>query len=91
MYKLSSNILSFSIGNRVLSKDLTNKSIPVYSANVYKPFGFINKDLLNDFSKPSIICGIDGNWMVNIIPEQTLFYPTDHIGVLRINRCIENK
>lgn len=85
LYKLSSNIFSFSIGDRVLSKDLTDKGIPVYSANVYKPFGFINKDLLNDFSKPSIIWGIDGNWMVNIIPEQTPFYPTDHIGVLRIN------
>ena len=28
--------------------------------------------------------GIDGDWMVNYIPENTPFYPTDHCGVLRV-------
>ena len=28
--------------------------------------------------------GIDGDWMVNIIPAGVPFYPTDHCGVLRI-------
>ena len=31
-----------------------------------------------------MIWGIDGDWMVNIIPAGVPFYPTDHCGVLRI-------
>lgn len=58
--------------------------IPVYSANVFEPFGMINKLLIKDFSKDSILWGIDGDWMVNVIPANTPFYPTDHCGVLRI-------
>ena len=33
---------------------------------------------------PSILWGIDGDWMVNIIPANQPFYPTDHCGILRI-------
>lgn len=68
-----------------MNTELTDKGIPVYSANVYTPFGYIDKDLLGDFSKPSIIWGIDGDWMVNTIPENSPFYPTDHTGILRVN------
>lgn len=84
-YRLSSNLFSFSIGKRVLNTELTDDGIPVYSANVYEPFGFTDKDLLHDFSNPSIIWGIDGDWMVNVIPKNKPFYPTDHTGVLRVN------
>lgn len=74
-----------SIGKRVLSSDLiTNAGIPVMSANVMEPFGFIDKYLFTDFSKPSILWGIDGDWMVNYIPSDEPFYPTDHCGVLRV-------
>ena len=59
-------------------------SIPVYSANVFGPFGMIDKLLITDFSKDSVIWGIDGDWMVNTIPANEPFYPTDHCGVLRI-------
>jgi len=73
------------IGKRVLSSDLTkNEGIPVMSANVMEPFGFIKNYLLTDFSKPSILWGIDGDWMVNYIPSNKPFYPTDHCGVLRV-------
>lgn len=44
----------------------------------------IDKLLINDFSKDSVLWGIDGDWMVNVIPDNTPFYPTDHCGVLRI-------
>ena len=44
----------------------------------------IDKLLIEDFSKDSVIWGIDGDWMVNVIPANTPFYPTDHCGVLRI-------
>ena len=44
----------------------------------------IDKLLITDFSKDSVIWGIDGDWMVNTIPANVPFYPTDHCGVLRI-------
>lgn len=40
--------------------------------------------LINDFTKDSVVWGIDGDWMVNVIPANTPFYPTDHCGVMRI-------
>ena len=61
-----------------------NGSIPIYSANVFEEFGRIDKQNITDFSVPSILWGIDGDWMVNIIPANKPFYPTDHCGVLRI-------
>lgn len=44
----------------------------------------IDKFLIEDFSKDSVLWGIDGDWMVNVIPADKPFYPTDHCGVLRI-------
>lgn len=74
-----------SIGKRVLSSEISkDNGIPVYSANVTQPFGYINKTLLDDFSEPSVLWGIDGDWMVNYIEENTPFYPTDHCGYLRV-------
>lgn len=85
-YKLSSNDFDISIGNRVLSTEIVEDGeFPVFSANVFEEFGRINKQNITDFSKPSIIWGIDGDWMVNYIPANKPFYPTDHCGVLRIN------
>ncbi len=75
---------SVSIGKRVLDKELvSNGQIPVYSANVTEPFGYIDKLLITDFSVPSVLWGIDGDWMTNYIPADSEFYPTDHCGVLR--------
>ena len=84
--KLSNqNIFDISIGKRVLNSEVSSEyTTPVYSANVFEPFGMINKQLLTDFSKDSILWGIDGDWMVNVIPANTPFYPTDHCGILRI-------
>jgi type I restriction-modification system DNA methylase subunit len=75
------------IGRRVLAKDIDTNSqngIPVYSANVFQPFGFINKSLIQNFDSGSILWGIDGDWMVNTIMPNIPFYPTDHCGVIRI-------
>ncbi|MDR2584257.1 MAG: N-6 DNA methylase [Fibromonadaceae bacterium] len=84
-FRLSDNIFDISIGKRVIEADLNiNGTIPVYSANVFEPFGYIDKYLINDFSIPSVLWGIDGDWMVNYIPADKPFYPTDHCGVLRI-------
>ena len=78
------SIFNISIGRRVLNSEVNPKyTIPVYSANVFEPFGMIDILLIEDFSVPSILWGIDGDWMVNIIDANTPFYPTDHCGVLR--------
>ena len=75
---------SVSIGKRVLDKKLVpNGAISVYSANVMEPFGFIDKLPITDSSVPSVLWGIDGDWMTSYIPEEKEFYPTDHCGVLR--------
>lgn len=77
-----------SIGKRILKRELNknNEGIDVYSANVFEPFGKINKNLLEGFNTPSVIWGIDGDWMVNCIPANSPFYPTDHCGVLRVKK-----
>lgn len=73
-----------SIGKRVLNKQLVpDGTVPVYSANVVEPFGHINELLITDFSVPSVLWGIDGDWITNYIPADSEFYPTDHCGVLR--------
>ncbi len=28
--------------------------------------------------------GIDGDWMVNYLPPNKPFYPTDHCGILQV-------
>lgn len=73
------------IGKRVLDSELIeNGTIPVYSANVKKPFGYINKELLGNYTSDSVLWGIDGDWMVGFMPSGKAFYPTDHCGVLRV-------
>ena len=85
-YSLSDEkTFDITIGNRVLSEEIVSGGrVPVYSANVYEEFGRIDKENMKDYSRPSVIWGIDGDWMVNIIPAGVPFYPTDHCGVLRI-------
>ena len=85
-------IFEVSIGKRVLKNEFVpNGKIPVYSANVIEPFGNINKLLIEDFSKPSVLWGIDGDWMVSYVPEGYPFYPTDHCGVLRVKNNLVNE
>lgn len=86
-FKLSSSSdFDAFIGRRVLKKevDTPGANIPIFSANVFEPFGLIDKLFINDFSEPSVLWGIDGDWMVNYIPANYKFYPTDHCGVIRI-------
>ena len=88
-FKISdSDYFDISIGKRVLKRELSKdgSGIPVFSANVFQAFGKINKILLEDFKTPSVIWGIDGDWMVNCLPANYSFYPTDHCGVLRVKK-----
>ncbi|MEB2808310.1 restriction endonuclease subunit S [Campylobacter upsaliensis] len=86
-YRLNDkNKFSLQIGKRVLDSELNPQGqFPVFSANVKKPFGFIDKELLKDYEKDSVLWGIDGDWMVGFIPKNTPFYPIDHCGVLQVN------
>ena len=80
-----SRIFSLSIGRRVVSNEIVQDGrYKVVSANVYDEFGRINHSVLDDFSVPSVLWGIDGDWMVNYIEKDILFAPTDHCGVIRV-------
>ena len=90
-YRLSdTNVFKLSIGKRVLRTELTDKGIPVYSANVFEPIGNIDKKFIDSFENEYIIWGIDGDWMVNILPKKYEFYPTDHCGTLLVDEKVIN-
>lgn len=78
-------IFDLSIGRRVLRSELKKDGeYEVYSANVFEPFGRVNASLLSDFTIPSVLWGIDGDWMVNHLPAERPFHPTDHCGVIKV-------
>ena len=80
-----SRIFSLSIGRRVVSNEIVQDGrYKVVSANVHDEFGRINHSILDDFSVPSVLWGIDGDWMVNYIEKDLPFAPTDHCGVIRV-------
>jgi len=91
--RLSDNIVfDVSIGKRLLKNEiLPEGNYPVFSANVFEPFGYVNSLLIKDFSVPSVLWGIDGDWMVNYYPKDKPFYPTDHCGVLRVKNNAVNE
>ena len=74
------------IGKRVLKSQITSdtSATPVYSANVLSPFGYTSNAFIQDFSCASVLWGIDGDWMVNLVPANAPFFPTDHCGVVRV-------
>ena len=74
------------IGGRVLKKNSQEGDIPCISANVNDVFGYVRESELlgNDWSQPSIVWGVDGNFDWRLIEAGMRFHPTDHCGVLRI-------
>lgn len=78
-------VFNLSIGRRVLKSELKKDgAYEVFSANVFEPFGRTDSSLLSDFSKPSVLWGIDGDWMVNYLHADRPFHPTDHCGVINV-------
>lgn len=77
-------LFSVSIGDRVLIADHVTVGIPAYSANALVPFGHVLKSNLDDFTKPSILWGIDGNFDINYISADKPFATTDHCGRLQV-------
>ena len=74
------------IGKRVVKKDLHNTvgSIPVYSANVNQPFGWMESSNIEDFSNPFVLWGIDGNFDFSVKLAGEVFRTTDHCGAIKI-------
>lgn len=86
-YKLAiESDFEIGIGKRVVQSELDDKGkMFVYSANVNKPVGKITREsILDNFDKPSVLWGIDGDWMVNFVDAKIPFYPTDHCGYIRV-------
>lgn len=78
-------VFNLSIGRRVLKSELKKDgAYEVFSANVFEPFGRTYSSLLTDFSIPSVLWGIDGDWMVNYLQADRPFHPTDHCGVIKV-------
>lgn len=76
---------AISIGDRVLKSELQdNGNIPVISANVNEIFGMTNDEIIQDYSRPYILWGIDGDWMVRYLNRGIKFYPTDHCGYIQV-------
>ncbi len=75
-----------SIGKRKLKKELKelNGNIPLYSANVFEPFGYVSISNIDDFSFPAILWGIDGNFELNYLKPNIQFATTDHCGTIHI-------
>lgn len=81
---LGDDAFALSIGQRVLRSQHTREGVPVYSANALHPFGYVARSNLADFSSPSLLWGIDGNFDWNCIPAGEEFATTDHCGRLQI-------
>ena len=79
------DLFEISIGRRVLKSEIVKDGeYDVYSANVFEPFGKTSNSVLNDFTRPSVLWGIDGDWMVGFQEAEKPFNPTDHCGVIRV-------
>ncbi|HCT24513.1 MAG TPA: N-6 DNA methylase [Chitinophagaceae bacterium] len=81
-----SSLFKTFIGKRVLKSDLTLKkgNIPLYSANAFEPFGYLNYSNISNFDYPAIIWSIDGNFDFNLIQKGRIFATTDHCGTIQI-------
>jgi type I restriction enzyme M protein len=81
------SMFTLGIGKRVLKKNTVKayeEGIPAYSANVFKPLGFIKEGNLKDFSHPFVLWGIDGNFGLRVMNVGEKFATTDHCGAIQI-------
>lgn len=74
------------IGKRVLRSEVSDDAslVPVYSANVFEPLGYIGKKRGRMLNHPTILWGIDGEFAFNLIPAGTTVVTTDHCGAIEI-------
>lgn len=78
------------IGERLLKRDLFQNDsnpkavIPAYSANVFKPFGYVEESNITRLENPYILWGIDGDFDLTYIERGSKFASTDHCGTIEI-------
>ena len=72
------------VGRRRLKKNMISEGIPVYSANPTEVFGYVLASDREDFNRPALLWGIDGNFDWGYVAEKQLFVATDHCGVLYV-------
>lgn len=74
------------IGNRLIKGHIQDPTlpVPVYSANVFEIFGWVQSSNVGDFTCPSLIWGIDGEFDVQYIPPGQSFATTDHCGTVQV-------
>jgi type I restriction enzyme M protein len=76
------------IGERVLRKQYHGKSkgpIPVWSADMDKPFQWDTTSNIKEFDHDCVLWGIDSNlFKFRVIPKGDKFRTTDHCGCIRI-------
>ncbi|MBZ0196870.1 MAG: N-6 DNA methylase, partial [Ignavibacteriaceae bacterium] len=81
---------NLAIGRRLLKKDLfygkgnNRATIPAFSANVFKPFGYVEKSNISEFNNPFILWGIDGEFELSYKPKGEIFAATDHCGTIEV-------
>ena len=80
------SIFSLFIGKRVLKKDISTDEtlVPVYSANVQEPMGYIEESNIETFDFPMVLWGIDGDFDFNVVPAGRVLATTDHCGAVQI-------
>jgi type I restriction enzyme M protein len=74
------------IGKRVLFEEVfkSTGTVPLYSANVIRPFGYVKESNVEDLSNNHILWGIDGNFEFSIKRKGEIFATTDHCGAIKI-------
>jgi len=76
------------IGKRILKKQVfySKGKVPVYSANVFEPFGFLEEtnESITDFEPDYVLWGIDGNFEFSVKHKGERFAITDHCGAIKI-------
>jgi len=83
----NTDLFDLSIGRRVLKKELLGsgeEGIPVYSANVFEPMGFVNRNDIKGIAHNSILWGIDGNFGLRCAAKGEVLVNTDHCGAIEI-------
>ncbi|MGD0203404.1 MAG: N-6 DNA methylase [Candidatus Bathyarchaeia archaeon] len=77
-----------SIGERILKKEVfqSKGNIPVYSANVNEPFGYLDETNVSivDFEHSYVLWGIDGNFELTVKHMGEKFAITDHCGAVKV-------
>ncbi len=74
------------IGRRMLKKDfyLLESGIPLFSANVRKPFGFVQKANAGNLSNGGCLWSIDSDFDVRSVSPGERYAVTDHCGELEL-------